>query len=67
MTAIQGHSMTYIANKIYIFGGFYHGRYLNSLYCVDLEEQEVLVIEPDGPIPENKAYHAYFNNSIVFY
>lgn len=28
-------------NYIYIFGGFYHGSFLNTTYVIDLEEHEV--------------------------
>lgn len=35
--AIQGHSLNCIRNQIYVFGGFYHGRFLNTIYAIDLE------------------------------
>jgi hypothetical protein len=36
--------MNIIGNFIYIFGGFYHGKFLNTMYIIDLEESEVINI-----------------------
>jgi hypothetical protein len=33
--------MICIGSLIYIFGGFYHGSFINTTYVIDLEEQEV--------------------------
>ena len=35
--AIQGQTLTCIGNQIYIFGGFYHGKFLNTTYAIDIE------------------------------
>jgi hypothetical protein len=33
--------MSMIGNMIYIFGGFYHNRFSNTIYAIDLEQSEV--------------------------
>jgi hypothetical protein len=33
--------MICIGSLIYIFGGFYHGSFMNTTYVIDLEEHEV--------------------------
>jgi hypothetical protein len=33
--------MNMIGNNIYVFGGLYHGRFLNTMYVIDVEESEV--------------------------
>jgi hypothetical protein len=37
--------MIFAGNYIYIFGGFYHGSFLNTTYVIDLEEHEVKSIK----------------------
>jgi hypothetical protein len=34
--------MNMIGNSIYIFGGMYHNRFLDSMYIIDIEESEVI-------------------------
>ena len=68
-TAIQGHTMEMRGQHIYIFGGFFHGRFLNTMYKIDMEESEVYSIVSQGLTPENRAYHqsiAYGNKIIYF-
>ena len=36
--------MNIVGNFIYIFGGFHHGKFLNAMYIIDLEESEVIFI-----------------------
>lgn len=33
--------MNMIGNNIYVFGGLYHCRFLNTMYLIDVEESEV--------------------------
>jgi hypothetical protein len=59
--------MNIIGNFIYIFGGFYHGKFLNTMYIIDLEESEVINIIyikfkvylslTSKNLPEARAYH----------
>jgi N-acetylneuraminic acid mutarotase len=44
--------MSFINNRIYIFGGFQEGGVLNDLYSIDLLTWSWIKINPQGPIPK---------------
>jgi hypothetical protein len=56
--AIQGHSMNFVADDIYIFGGFYHGKFCDVLYCLRIDDLEVRGIDTKGKAPEPRAFHS---------
>lgn len=56
--AIQGHSMNFVADDIYIFGGFYHGKFCDVLYCLRIDDLEVRGIDTKGKAPEARAFHS---------
>ena len=56
--AIQGHSMDLIAETIFIFGGFYHNNFLETLYALNIGTLEVMPLETKGKyMPDRRAYH----------
>jgi len=56
--AIQGHSMDLIADTIFIFGGFYHNNFLETLYGLNISTLEVMSLETKGKhMPDRRAYH----------
>ena len=57
-SAVQGHSISSISESIFIFGGFFHGRFLDSLYILNLSNLEVIQPPTKGTIPEPRAYHS---------
>ena len=34
--------MNMIGGLIYVFGGMYHNKFLNTMYIIDIEEAEVI-------------------------
>lgn len=56
-SAIQGHSINVIGDDIYIFGGFYHGKFLDTLRCVSKDNLQIEQPYTTGRTPEPRAYH----------
>jgi len=56
-SAIQGHTINLIGEEFYIFGGFYHGKFLDTLRCVSKDNCQIEQPYTTGRIPEPRAYH----------
>lgn len=54
---IQGHSINLIGDEFYIFGGFYHGKFLDTLRCVSKDNLQIEQPYTTGRTPEPRAYH----------
>lgn len=50
--------MDLIGDTIYIFGGFYHNNFLETVYGINIDTLEVLSLETRGKsTPDRRAYH----------
>jgi len=50
--------MDLIADTIFIFGGFYHNNFLETLYALNIGTLEVMSLETKGKyVPDRRAYH----------
>ena len=56
-SAIQGHTINMIGDEFYIFGGFYHGKFLDTLRCVCKDNLQIEQPYTTGRTPEARAYH----------
>jgi len=56
-SAIEGHTINLIGEEFYIFGGFYHGKFLDILRCVSKDNLQIEQPYTTGRIPEPRAYH----------
>lgn len=51
--------MDLIGDTIYIFGGFYHNNFLETVYGINIDTLEVLSLETRGKTtPDRRAYHS---------
>ena len=51
--------MDLIGDTIYIFGGFYHNNFLETLYALNIDTLEVISVETRGKTtPDRRAYHS---------
>ena len=55
--------------QIYVFGGMYHNKFLNTMYKIDLEEAEVYRVVSTGVVPDPRAYHKniQYGNKIIYF
>jgi len=57
---INGHSLTYIGNQLYIFGGLIKGNFTNKLLVLDEKSLNLkLIEETHGTSPDLRGYHKY--------
>ena len=55
---LQGHSLSVICEKVYIFGGLANNKFTNALYIFDPKTLEFSVVEEyKGDVPEPRAFH----------
>lgn len=61
--------MDSVGPVIYIFGGFYHNNFLETLYSINSGTLEIQLLDADGIGPERRAYHCSMSigNMIVVY
>lgn len=56
-SAIQGHSINLFKDEFFIFGGFHHGKFLDTLRCVNAANLQIEQPCTTGKSPEARAYH----------
>jgi hypothetical protein len=56
---IQGHSINLFRDDFFIFGGFHHGKFLDTLKCINTTSLQVEQPFTTGKCPEARAYHKF--------
>ena len=56
-SAIQGHSINLFGDEFFIFGGFHHGKFLDTLRCINTTTLQVEQPYTTGKFPEARAHH----------